>query len=170
LAANLGIGIDLLRRLYRDLVNRVFDLLRRLDHALHRVCPDLPRVLVQFGAKVLLRLVEFARCDDDGVLDSVHYNLRIDALLAADRVNRVIELTCHKTVLSIQLSAFSHSTSYSDEVPESRHTGLQADGSTVRQSSQPRHHRMLTTSFLKLRHQVRFRYVVECDLDFRSGN
>src|SRR6185369_11476037 len=51
--------------------------------------------LVHFSAKGLLRLVQFAGSDDDGVFHGTHNDLRINPFFAADRVYRVVNLTCH---------------------------------------------------------------------------
>ena len=96
LAAQLDVGIDLARVVQRDLQDGILDLLRSLDNRLHRESADLAGFLVQFGAQVFLRLVILARGDNNGIFHRADDNLRINAFFPAQRVDRVVELTCHR--------------------------------------------------------------------------
>ena len=96
LAADLDVGIDLARVIQRDLQIGIFDLFRSFDDRLHRKRADLAGFLVQFGAQVFLRLVVLAGGDNDGVFHRADHNLRINTLFPAQRVDGVVELTCHR--------------------------------------------------------------------------
>ena len=93
-------GIHLARVVQRDLQQRIFHLLRRLHHRLHRVGADLAGFFVEFGAQVFLRLVVLARSHHNGIFHRAHHNLRINALFPAQRVDRVVKLTRHKNKYS----------------------------------------------------------------------
>ena len=61
---------------------------------------------VEFGPQVFLRLVVLAGGDNDSVFHRRHDNLRINALLPAQGVDRIVKLTRHrKTGLGPQTSA-----------------------------------------------------------------
>ena len=95
-SAGFGAGVELARLVDGHLKIRIFDLLGVFDDRLHRVGIDLAAVFIEDGAQVFLRLVVFARGDDDGVFHGADYNLGIDSLFAADPFDDVVELTCHK--------------------------------------------------------------------------
>ena len=97
LAADFSIRIGFSRVINRDLKIRIFNLLRSLDDALHRKSANLARIFVELRAQVFLGLVVLAGGDNNGVFHRTDYNLRIDSLFPAQRINRVIELACHKS-------------------------------------------------------------------------
>ena len=94
----LNIGVNFASVFQGHLQLRVFHLFRVLDHGFDRESTDLSRLLVQFGAQILLRLVVFARGDHDCVLHRADYNLRIDTLFPAQGVDCVVKLTCHDNI------------------------------------------------------------------------
>ena len=96
LAADFDVGIDLARIFQRDLQDGSSTCSGVSTIGLHRKGADLAGFLVEFGAQVFLRLVVLARGDNNGVFHRADYNLRINALFPAERVDRVVELTCHK--------------------------------------------------------------------------
>ena len=98
LAADFERWIDLARIFQRDLQVRIFHLLRRLHHGLHRKGVDLSGFLVELGAQIFLRLVVLARGHNNGVFHRADHNLRINAFFPAECVDRVVELACHKKV------------------------------------------------------------------------
>ena len=100
LSANFQVGIDLARIFQCDLQVRIFHLLGSLHHSLYRKGMNLARFLVQLRAQILLRLVVLARSHNNGVFHRANYNLRINAFFPAQRVDSVVELTCHKSLLS----------------------------------------------------------------------
>ena len=97
-AAYFGRRIDALGVVEGDLRDRVFDLVGALDDGADRVGADLAALLVELGAEVLLRLVILSGGYDDGILDRTYDNLRIDAFLAAESVDYVVQFTRHKFV------------------------------------------------------------------------
>ncbi len=76
----------------------IFDLVGGLDDGADRVGADLAGLLVELGAEVLLRLVILSGGYDDRILDRTHDNLRIDAFLAAESVDYVVQFTRHRFV------------------------------------------------------------------------
>src|SRR5581483_2485547 len=99
-AAHFGRGIDPLGIVERDLRERVLDQIVSLDNGAHRIGADLAAFFIELRAQVLLRLVVLARGDDNGVFDRGNHNLWIDALLAAESVDYVVQFTRHKNLLA----------------------------------------------------------------------
>ena len=96
LSTDLDGGIDFARVIDRDLEIGIFDLFRSFHDGLYGEGVDLAGFLVELGAEIFLRLVVFAGGDDDGVFHRTHYDLRINPFFPAQRVDSVVELTCHK--------------------------------------------------------------------------
>ena len=78
LSADLDVGIDLARVFQRDLQNGILDLLRSLNHGLHRKRANLTRILVEFRTQIFLRLVVFTGRDHNRVFHRTDYDLRIN--------------------------------------------------------------------------------------------
>ena len=95
LAADLDLGRELAGLLEGHLVDFVFDLLGRLDDGLVDIGADLAGLAVHLGAHVLLRLVVLARGEGDGVFDGADYDCRLDSLIPAQHLDRLIQNTCH---------------------------------------------------------------------------
>jgi hypothetical protein len=96
LPAHFQVRIALARIFQRDLQQRILHLLRSLHHRLHREGIDLAGLFIQLRAQVFLRLVVFARSHNNGIFHRANYNLRINPLLPAQRINRVVKLTSHR--------------------------------------------------------------------------
>ena len=103
LAAHFYFRRQLPRLFQRNLVHRVFDQLRRLHHRLEDVRPDLAGLLVQLRAHVFLRLVILPRRQRDRILDRRNHNLRIDALIPAQRLNALVKHTRHLLLSVLEL-------------------------------------------------------------------
>src|SRR6266436_1738810 len=95
LPAHFDVRVQLASVFEGHLQDRILHLLGILDHGLDRECTDLAGVLVQFGPEVFLRLVVLAGSHHNGVFHRTDHNLRINPFFPAQRVDRVIELTCH---------------------------------------------------------------------------
>ena len=95
-AADLNIRVALARLFQSDLQVRIFNLLRRLYYILDREHIDGSGLLIQCAAQRFLRLQILARGHRNGILHRIDYNLRINALLAAEPFNLLIKQTCHK--------------------------------------------------------------------------
>ncbi len=98
-AADFDLGGEFARLLERHLVDLVFDLLGRFDDGLEDVGADLAGFAVHLGAHVLLRLVVLAGGEGDGVLNGANDYVRLDALVPAQRLDRLIQNTCHRLFL-----------------------------------------------------------------------
>jgi hypothetical protein len=84
----------------RDLIHRVLDLLLVGHHGLEDVGGDLAGFLVELSAHVLLRLVVLARGQCDGLFHGSDDNLGLDALLAAQEFDALVQHAGH-TVLAL---------------------------------------------------------------------
>jgi len=96
LSTDLDGGIDFSRVIDRNLEIGILDLFRGFHDRLDGEGMDLAGFLVELGAEIFLRLVVFAGGDDDGVFHGTHYNLRVNTFFPTQRVDGVVELTCHK--------------------------------------------------------------------------
>ncbi len=94
-AAYLHVRIALARFFQGDLQVRVLDLLGHLHDALDRIHVNGSGLFIQCTAQGLLRLQIFARGHSNGIFHRIHYNLRINALLAAQPFDLLIKQTCH---------------------------------------------------------------------------
>ena len=105
-AADFDLGRQRPRLFQSDLVERVFDLVLALDDGLEDIGADFARILVEFGTHVFLGLVVLAGCQRDRILHRGDHDLRIDALIPAQRLNAVVKHARHLFLLSQFLSVF----------------------------------------------------------------
>ena len=99
LSADLDLGGEFAGGLECELVVGVLDEFGGLNDGLVDVCADLAGLLVHLAAHVLHGLVELARGKGDGVFDGADDDLRVNALLAAEDFNRLVECACHVCLL-----------------------------------------------------------------------
>jgi hypothetical protein len=100
LAADFHAGINFSGIIERDLQKRIFHLLGSFNHGFNRKSTNLARIFVELRAKIFLRLVILARGDNNGIFDRGNNNLRVNTFFSAERVDRVVKLTCHKKPFS----------------------------------------------------------------------
>ena len=100
LAAHLDAGRQFVGLGQRDLVHRVLDLLLVGHDRLVDVGRDLAGLLVQLPAHVLLGLVVLARGQGDGLFHGADHDLGLDALLAAQEFDTLIQHAGH-TLLAL---------------------------------------------------------------------
>ena len=81
LVADRRFGVDLTRLVDADLTSRVGD---KVGDRLERKDLDVAGFFVELGDQLLGGLVVFPGGDQDGVLDGVHHDHRIDALHPAE--------------------------------------------------------------------------------------
>src|SRR5581483_8841494 len=91
LAADLDLGRERAGLLEGELILGVFDLLIVLNDGLVDVGADLAGLPVELAAHGLLGLVELARGESDGVFNGADDDLRVDALLAAQQFDGLVE-------------------------------------------------------------------------------
>jgi hypothetical protein len=82
----LGVGFGLTRLIDRDLAYGIY---HRIDDLLNSEYVDLPGLRIDPPPQFFIRLEVLARRDDNGVLDGMNDNLRIDAFLSADLIDRL---------------------------------------------------------------------------------
>ncbi len=87
----------------RDLVDRVFDLLFVGHHRLIDIGRDLARLLVELAAHVFLGLVILARCQGNGLFHGADDDLGLNALLAAQELDALIQHAGSHTVLALSV-------------------------------------------------------------------
>ena len=85
----------------RDLVDRVFDLLFVGHHGLVDVGRDLAGLLVQLAAHVFLGLVVLARGQGNGLFHGADDDPGLDALLAAQELDALIQNAGSHTLLAL---------------------------------------------------------------------
>ena len=95
LAADLNLGRELASLLEGELVVGVFNEFGRFNNGLVDVGADLAGLAVHLAAHVFDGLVELAGREGDRILDRANHDLRVDALFAAQNLNRLIQSTCH---------------------------------------------------------------------------
>ena len=79
----------------RHLIDVVLDLVGAFDDSLEDIGADLAGLAVHLGAHVFLGLVVLAGGEGDRVLNGADYDSRLDSLVAAQRLDRLIQSTCH---------------------------------------------------------------------------
>ena len=82
-AAYLNFRRQFARLVKSDLVHRIFNLVRHLDHCLVHIRADFAAFLIQLGAHIFLRLVVLARRQRDRVFHRGHNHVRVNALVTA---------------------------------------------------------------------------------------